>query len=158
MILCQALCVLCTYQETGDCQNGRQAAEWDTVLLYCRMPLRVTSIAFELLVEFFCLGPVNDELFCADVGIGSKPTVFRSCLYILGFHKVRGISWLLENLLTSQEGFCGMELVMYFMSLYVCAVCIKLIDKLETAGCVLRVAHPLKRCIDPLDWFLKEPY
>jgi hypothetical protein len=35
-----------------------------------------------------------------------------------------------------------MELVTYVMSLYVCAMCIKLMDKLETVGCVLRVAHP----------------
>jgi len=44
-----------------------------------------------------------------------------------------------------------MELVTYFMSLYVCTVFIKLMDKLETIGCVLRVTRPEESCIRPLD-------
>jgi hypothetical protein len=97
----------------------------------------------------FC-GPVNDELFCADVGIRSKLTLFHSYSYFFfGFHKVRGISWLSEDLLASQEGLCSMELVSYFMSLYVCTLCIELMHKWETIGCVLRVTHPENRLYRP---------
>jgi len=56
-------------------------------------------------------------------------------MFYFGIHKVLGISWLLEDLLASQEGLCPMELVTYFMSLYVCAVFIKLMDDLETRLC-----------------------
>jgi hypothetical protein len=31
------------------------------------------------------------------------------CWWTLGFHKMRGISWLAENRLASQEGLCCME-------------------------------------------------
>lgn len=68
-------------------------------------------------------------------------------MFYFGIHKVLGISWLLEDLLASQEGLCPMELVTYFMSLYVCAVFIKLMDDLETLGCILRVAHPKKKAV-----------
>ena len=78
-------------------------------------------------------------------------------IFFFRLHKVRGISWLSEDLSTSQEGLFPIELVIYFMSLYVSAVCIKLMDKLETLSCVLRVTHPEKICIGPLDWFPKEP-
>jgi len=71
------------------------------------------------------------------------PFLFMFCF---GIHKVLGISWLLEDLLASQEeGLCRMELITHLMSLYVCAVFIKLMDDLETFGYVLRV------CIGPLD-------
>jgi hypothetical protein len=33
-----------------------------------------------------------------------------------GFHKTRGISWLTDDLLASQEGLCSMELVSYTSS------------------------------------------
>jgi hypothetical protein len=71
-------------------------------------------------------------------------------MFYFGIHKVLGISWLLEDLLASQEGLCPMELVTYFMSLYVCAVFIKLMDDLETLGCILRVAHPKKKLSWPI--------
>jgi hypothetical protein len=32
--------------------------------------------------------------------------------WTFGFHKMRGISWLADDLLASQEGLCSMELVM----------------------------------------------
>jgi hypothetical protein len=35
--------------------------------------------------------------------------MYKIYTYIFGFHKIRGISWLAENLLASQEGFCPME-------------------------------------------------
>jgi hypothetical protein len=36
---------------------------------------------------------------------------FVTAVMNLGFHKMRGISWLAEKLLDSQEGLCSMELV-----------------------------------------------
>jgi hypothetical protein len=36
---------------------------------------------------------------------------WRAVVNAFGFHKMRGISWLAEDLLASQEGLCFMKLV-----------------------------------------------
>jgi hypothetical protein len=43
------------------------------------------------------------------IGTGGGLLCIR--LWTFGFHKMRGISWVAQDVLASQEGLCSMELV-----------------------------------------------
>jgi hypothetical protein len=45
------------------------------------------------------------------LGIGTGGGLLWIRWWTLGFHKMRGISWVAEDLLASQEGLCSIELV-----------------------------------------------
>jgi hypothetical protein len=88
--------------------------------------------------------------------------MWRALVYTMmnfGFHKMRGISWVAQDILACQEGLCSVELVSYWMvntvskphlySIYIQHnVCIKTSPSqhLYTTQCVLIISqHALKR-------------
>jgi hypothetical protein len=52
--------------------------------------------------------------------IGTGGGLLWMRLWTFGFHKMREISWLAENLLASQAGLCCKELVVIFTKFYCC--------------------------------------
>jgi hypothetical protein len=76
-------------------------------------------------VYLFQAGRHDDSSTCTSRNcvFGARSFLSRVSLIVsifgvitFGFHKTRGISWLADDLLASQEGLCSMELVSYLVS------------------------------------------